>query len=508
MPDKITLEEIDILENMFTGDKNRDASSSIRGFLFQDLIVIEKLLDDDVKYVCSEYLEDVDVFYEDGRLEIIQAKYYPNTEPKMEAIMTDLYYQYLRSMLMDSKLDIIPMLIIHRTQTVNKLNLEQLRATINPGLIQEPDELSDIKEWLIENVYSLNKEEQKNKLFTTYAYDSSIEDFLDIFDVIKKKNIEEYQAEIELKLAQKFDGANLYSYDSEKFRNIIFGLAITYVQRRYKIENPSFDNVCFHKEDFFEKINQKLQIRDENHIVSYLKSIAAQVLGDVFKYNEGLSLEQSKIINGIYMYTLEWLGELGSSDQGQLQLVNTLSDKSVEDIHCFVYESVDSRLLIIAECKRAIKQFLKYFWKIIYDRCLDKIDFDIKNDAEMMNPQTYIVRSEEKYICLNFPDDYANKSVLLSAEDTTAMDISRTKLCSKMMHFKPEKWFLPGDIVGKYEYDYSTAEIRQENSITSLEEDGFTIECMKCIKTNRGGWLINDDCKKCIFSQSCRERTN
>ena len=68
MPDKITLEEIDILENMFTGDKNRDASSSIRGFLFQDLIVIEKLLDDDVKYVCSEYLEDVDVFYEDGRL--------------------------------------------------------------------------------------------------------------------------------------------------------------------------------------------------------------------------------------------------------------------------------------------------------------------------------------------------------------------------------------------------------------------------------------------------------
>ena len=51
---------------MYDGDKDRDATSKIRGFLFQDYITIMCLLQKQVKYVCSEYLEDVAVFFEDG----------------------------------------------------------------------------------------------------------------------------------------------------------------------------------------------------------------------------------------------------------------------------------------------------------------------------------------------------------------------------------------------------------------------------------------------------------
>lgn len=43
-----------------------------------------RLLQDKVEYVCSEYLEDVDVFYENGDFEFIQVKYYPNTSPNMK----------------------------------------------------------------------------------------------------------------------------------------------------------------------------------------------------------------------------------------------------------------------------------------------------------------------------------------------------------------------------------------------------------------------------------------
>ena len=90
-----TAEENKKLSCMYDGDQSRDASSSIRGFLFQDYIAIKCLLQDGVEYVCSEYLEDVDVFFEDGRFEFIQVKYYPKTTPDMEEISTDLYYQYL-----------------------------------------------------------------------------------------------------------------------------------------------------------------------------------------------------------------------------------------------------------------------------------------------------------------------------------------------------------------------------------------------------------------------------
>ena len=68
--------EVDKLSVMYEGDKNRDATDKIRGFLFQDYVTIRCLLQNQVEYVCLEYLEDVDVFFEDGTFEFIQVKYY------------------------------------------------------------------------------------------------------------------------------------------------------------------------------------------------------------------------------------------------------------------------------------------------------------------------------------------------------------------------------------------------------------------------------------------------
>lgn len=97
LEDKFNLEEKQKLENMYLGDKNRDASDKICGFLFQDLVAINCLLEKETEYVCFEFLEDVNVFCKNGTLKFIQAKYYPKTNPNMNGIMTDLYYQYLRT---------------------------------------------------------------------------------------------------------------------------------------------------------------------------------------------------------------------------------------------------------------------------------------------------------------------------------------------------------------------------------------------------------------------------
>ena len=61
----LTRTELEKLSVMYEGDKNRDATSKIRGFLFQDYVAIMSLLKNQVKYICLEYLEDVDVFFED-----------------------------------------------------------------------------------------------------------------------------------------------------------------------------------------------------------------------------------------------------------------------------------------------------------------------------------------------------------------------------------------------------------------------------------------------------------
>ena len=43
-----------IIKEMYHGEENRDASSKIRGFLFQDLVAISKLLDEKTVYVIPE----------------------------------------------------------------------------------------------------------------------------------------------------------------------------------------------------------------------------------------------------------------------------------------------------------------------------------------------------------------------------------------------------------------------------------------------------------------------
>lgn len=51
----LTRTELEKLSVMYEGDKNRDATSKIRGFLFQDYVAIMSLLKNQVKYICLEY---------------------------------------------------------------------------------------------------------------------------------------------------------------------------------------------------------------------------------------------------------------------------------------------------------------------------------------------------------------------------------------------------------------------------------------------------------------------
>lgn len=159
----LNIQEKQKLENMYFGDKSRDASDKIRGFLFQDLVAINYLLDKDTESVCLEFLEDVDVFYSDGTLKIIQVKYYPNTAPKMKDIMTDLYYQYLRMKEFNLNMTIKPLLLIHREDGVTPLNLDKMLEYINCSKHEKPDKIEKPDDWFAREVYTTNKKEEQKR---------------------------------------------------------------------------------------------------------------------------------------------------------------------------------------------------------------------------------------------------------------------------------------------------------------------------------------------------------
>lgn len=233
------------LSIMYEGDKARDATDKIRGFLFQDFVTIMCLLQKNVKYVCSEYIEDVDVFFEDNTFEFIQVKYYPKTRPNMKEILTDLYYQYLRLEMLQSTLKVSPKLYIHGKSKVKKLEITDMKTYIGlENNLHKSASYLNVAEsvkLLRTDIYSTNKKsEQKEKLFGKMASEKSLEGFVSKFNIVQQEDINCYKQKLMEKLAEEYKNPDEYE-DEEKWQLILLGLAISYIQRRYVLEKELKD---------------------------------------------------------------------------------------------------------------------------------------------------------------------------------------------------------------------------------------------------------------------------
>ena len=200
--------ELDKLSVMYDGDKCRDASDKIRGYLFQDYIAIDFLLKDNVECVCTEYLEDVDAFIDDGKkgkFEFAQVKYYPNTCPDKEEIMTDLYYQFLRLKMLKSEYIPVPRLYIYRPNKIMDVDFDKMKEYIGVPLKKRRPVISDVEKWLKDNVYkSTKKEEQKNALFSAMASGNSLREFLSRYKIIRMDDIYKLKSELMNNLAKTY----------------------------------------------------------------------------------------------------------------------------------------------------------------------------------------------------------------------------------------------------------------------------------------------------------------
>ena len=503
--------ELDILSIMYEGDKNRDASEKIRGFLFQDYVAIMCLLQDNVQSVFLEYLEDVDVLYTDSTFDLIQVKYFPKTSPKMEEISTDLYYQYLRLQLLHCSLTTNQKLYIHRDQKVDKPSEETMRKYVGlgeklPKTKIYPDSTTS-RTWLKDNVHIHNKKiEQKKKLFEAMASKSSMNQFVRSFTIKHLPNIEEYREELKKTLVNRYPvPAN--QGDERNWSTILLGLAVIFIQKRYRQGKSDYEKLRFDKAEFESYMTQSVQINTEETISSYLVGNACRVYETIINHNE-LSDLQNEMLIKIYILTCKWLVQTTNSIEGQRRLLNTISMQEASAVSSYVDKDIPDRLIQLAESCYPFERFLKYLWKIMIDICQDTISNEevLQRNLQLLDPSHYVDASVTDYICLNFPED---KTVNYCAIFPPGEEFNCVKrvIIQRMINLspRPEKWLFANHslAVGKNIYDYSTANVNEMTTVVDLGQKCFYIECMDCIKTDEGYWNVQDRCNDCIFVEKC-----
>lgn len=517
----ITEEEIFAL--MYTGEEKRDASSKISGFIYQDLIAIEKMLYEGIECVATEFLEDV-TYIEKDELYIVQVKHYPKTNPDLKEIVKDLYYQYLRYTLLDGKRKTHLQLIIHHkpdiailteSEVIKCIAMEEQTMTIDKKTAV--DTCNVLKKY---NGYNdkTNKEYVKNEkrdgFIKECAYKGSIHEFYERFEIISDISIKAKIEKIKNKISEVYGGEQC---------ELVFGLAMQYVQERYYKSDVIFEKIKLTKKELDYKLN-------EVNKGTYIEKIKVYIYSIVYEY-------YSRIIDGIdrvdgvdekeickikdilricYNTTTDWLKELVSKEDGCYQLINTVTNRSDEYLSDFKNLTDDKIFTKVTECRIGIEDFLSIIWKLMLNICLDKEDLNDK-DIEMMNIRNYIDNEQTNFISIRF-ENFKRKDIIIlpsfGQNDDWIDDIEN--IFTRIKVFKPKTWYIKGKLKANklYTYNFEVSRLDEEEGpvakqsydITDIDDDVFDIECMDCIKTGSKSWAKQDECWKCIFERGCKEK--
>lgn len=489
------------LKIMYQGDKSRDAKSTVRGFLFQDYVAIEYLLQSTTVYLCVEFLEDINVFDDQGNVEIVQAKYYPKTSPNMDVISTDLYYNFLRMQILKCELKCKPILYIARHAKPRKKGSQKMMELVGSfekmSFVGQPEEIPG---WLEREITPIKgKEEQKKLFFANFSDDSTLEKFLKLFSIKKiEPDIAEFQGKIANQLDQQVSDG---TWAGENRKHILVGLAIMYIQNRYFKDESELDKVLIHRSEFLNYLEDQIKNdKNEKCISAYVLGTARQQRSEIIKNNDNMEDTLSDKLQIIAGNTEIWLGQLLENIEGQYQLLNTISSDGKDDVDKFKELDVAGRLLKIAEAKDGLKWFLRYLWKIMLDLNPDKV-----MDAAALKVESYLDLTVADYICVKFNKDVEPGIILNQIPKSVSIE-QFEKIYSRIFpeNQRPQKLYMDGPYRGMYDYDRDITQVFKGHQITNpIERDYYIIECMDCIDINKYKWSQLEKCDECIFSQEC-----
>ncbi|MCR5834945.1 MAG: hypothetical protein K6G88_00380 [Lachnospiraceae bacterium] len=534
------------------GEKNRDASGGIRGFEFQNLIAIEELVKNDTNYVCCEYLEDVTTVKTDETCRIIQAKYYTTnfTKEMSKEVYLEVYSEYLKlkTTAFYQKKQIEPVLNVF---VPKKFWIEDSNHKLCPPVFY-PDEtevkslveakakngkiLKDLSELDLDKY---RKEEGQAAVFATYSTNQLLKDYLSEFLIdCKNKEFVEYRELLGESLVNTLEdnyGKVLNGVgDCDKGR-ILLGLAYQmiletfdrfiilkkdgkeYKTTKFPSKKQVFDRKRITRDEFLKRLYKTVSVSDEQLVSRTIIAMVESVFLEILDYNEDMADTNQFLLEQIKINTIEWLRSMLATIDGQIRFYNTVTLENKDRVESYNDKSIENRRDAFLKSYNHVVSFIKYFWKIMYNLCLKKNDFDIDQDKDWLDPKRYVIEGEKRYICLRFEGDFSKRTVILPQYANDERKKQIINHYDRMHELRPKKWCWPnysnnGEVGsgnrGMFDYQYSIAEIKKEKELISRiedDEDTFYIECMKCIGIDIDEWTDAEDCKSCIFSEKCKE---
>ncbi|WP_455620160.1 hypothetical protein [Eisenbergiella sp.] len=521
-----------IIRKGYKGEESRDASSTIRGFLFQDLIAIQKLVNPSTEAVCSEYIEDVMVFEKDATY-VIQAKYYPSGGIIKKEIMRELYYQYVRLQLLGYE-KIKPILAAYYPHNMRKPSeqvmwsyiededktvksdkedkkttesfLEGIGTDKEDNIITENPK--DIEKWLEKEVYPKKKEEAEQVFFEKYASKSTVKAFVN--DLVIDTNYQEigkYRESVAKEL-EKINFPECTTLDKEQKTSILIGLAVQYIQGKYneKVKGTDLlEEILCTREKFLEYLKKNLCVETDERIAAYIQSVILDVTDEILTGSPNMGEEQIKLLECIQENTSNWMRQLVSNSNGRLQLLNTVSGMPPKKLEKYEEKSIREQYGIIREHREKIEFFLRYLWKIMMNINQDLLQEShlTESQKKRLMPQYYVDSDEKRYISLHFPKEEVQAVAIVSPAVRPNAGGILENIFSRMREFQPEKWYMCGDYHGIYKYDMDISQIKEAHMVSTLEEKCFRIECMECMVVEDGCWDRTEVCEKTIFTNTC-----
>ena len=202
------------VDEMYIGEEKRDASSKVRGFIYQDLLAVEQLIDskDETNELYSEWAEDI-YCESDSTIIITQAKYYTSDNINFSEIYSELYYQYLRLKLLDCEKRVTCKLSYYsKNQDKGVVTKEHVLDNIKKnGFKMGEVDLEKLsakdKKQILDSAYYFNdkkrKKSERERFLYEYASSSKVlEDFITNIYVEDFRNnvIEDFREELKNKI--------------------------------------------------------------------------------------------------------------------------------------------------------------------------------------------------------------------------------------------------------------------------------------------------------------------
>lgn len=483
-------------EKLRVGEERRDASTKIRGFLYQDLLTLKILTESslDLK-VLSEWVEDI-YTENDTDISIIQAKYYPSSTVKFSEIFEDMYFQYLKVKLYDIDKNVSYICYFYGDTCFSKESC----LTLFSREYAEKDLSAADKKNLIESLKKCsNMDERKKLIFSNMSMQKYIEEFN--LQTINTEIIDELYNNVKESLFDEFKNVGILSFvNSVQAKELLISIFISLVQSKYYSGSELVNDRYLDKNLMNSYIKKLLQSEDDTVykelIIAVIDNVIDRIYIDIIEETID-NQEAIKEYDRLSQSTKKFFRDILEIKENRYKFINTISMEDIKTLNNDKYNELtnNEEFLLFVENKQKINSFIKTLWKIVFS-----LDSKLEIEDILMPNNDFV---EFVYEC------EMNNLVLLGSELSSDVTREYKKILKRVKKFKtrPNKWYMRNCVKGIHNYEYDISDIdREQLDISRIDnDDKFQVECMKCVKYDYKQMEIKDNLHESIFCDKCVE---